>query len=199
MDRAISVATFHFSVFANTSGSCRVSTQSSTLRSICSAESQDAADQSVHVRSACVRRVLCIVAITSNDASGRCRSASPSYFFHLQAIYPPVATFRNSGSCPGPSYGRGVHASIVAAHLRLPAVASSPFPLATGSRNPPLHPCLAVLPSRPDVRGHPFPSLFDRCVVIISVTISASSWYEQDATHRRVRVPRAVFVFFMCT
>ena len=35
----------------------------------------------------------CIVAITSNDMSGRCRSASPSYFSHMQASCPPVATF----------------------------------------------------------------------------------------------------------
>ena len=92
LDRAISVATFSFSVFANTPGIYRVPTRSSTLRSICSAEYKGAADQSLRVRSACVRRVLFIVAITSNDTSGRCCSASPSYFFHLTCgqRYQPV-------------------------------------------------------------------------------------------------------------
>ena len=174
LDRAISVATFSFSFLANTSGSCRVSTRSSTLRSICPAEYKDVADQSLRVRSACVRRVLCIVAITSNDTSGRCRSASHSYFLHMQAICPPVATFSNSGSCPGPWNGRGVHASTAPAHLRLAAVASSPFPPASYSRTPPFHPCPSVSPWRADVRGPPCPGLFDRWShrLVISVRLS---------------------------
>ena len=62
----------------------------------------------------------------------------------LSGELPTVATFRDSGSCPGPSYRRGVHASTAPAHPQLPAAASSALPPAPWSRTPPLHPCPSV-------------------------------------------------------
>ena len=59
LDRARSVATFSFSVFANTSGIYRVPTRSSTLWSICSAE----------YKGALIRASVCVLPVCDGSSS----------------------------------------------------------------------------------------------------------------------------------